>query len=354
MRGLPDEAFWRDRRVLLTGHTGFKGAWLTCWLRSLGAEVMGVSLPEPVSDPDLWSMLPDLGIADIRADVAGTTWQTAASDFDPEIVFHLAAQALVPRSFTAPTETFASNVMGTVRLLEALTSFPHHLGTLVATTDKVYDTRQPTPFAEDAHVGGQDPYSASKACAELVVRSWPHAHVVGTARAGNVIGGGDWASDRLLPDLDRAWHRGEPLVLRRPAAVRPWQHVLEPLRGYLLYAEHLALVPSSASSLNFGPAPDQCIAVDQLVDHAATQWQQLTGKEPTWQSLDQPPMHETDLLELDSTLAEAQLGWRNVLDWRKSVEATLAWNAAVRAGEPAAELVARQLDDYVKLVGASG
>lgn len=353
MKALPDEAFWRSRRVLLTGHTGFKGAWLACWLRSLGAEVMGVSLPDPVSQPSLWDLLPNMGVTDVRADIAGHSWQAAATEFDPEVVLHLAAQALVLRGYAAPADTFTSNVMGTVSVLDALSSFPRVLGMLVATTDKVYDTRQPTPFSEGAFLGGNDPYSASKACAEMVVRSWPTEHVVGTARAGNVIGGGDWAPDRLLPDLDRAWTSGEELLLRRPDAVRPWQHVLEPLRGYLLYAERLAQGSSAPSALNFGPSLDQCVAVQALVAHAADEWERVTAKQPTWEALEQPPVPETGLLELDSTLAERELGWRNAMDWRASVEATLAWNAELRAGEPAADMVARQLDDYAQQVEAS-
>jgi len=339
--------------VLLTGHTGFKGSWLTCWLRALGAEVMGVSLPESVSEPNLWDLLAPGGVIDVRADIAGLGWQETATEFDPEVVLHLAAQALVPRGYTSPAATFSSNVMGTVRVLDAAQSFPSLVATLVATTDKVYDTRQPTPFAEDAFFGGKDPYSASKACAELVVASWPTTHVVGAARAGNVIGGGDWAADRLLPDLDRSWNAGSRLELRRPGAVRPWQHILEPLRGYLLYTERLVQQPTTVAALNFGPSLDQCVAVDQLVSHAAGLWEWTTGTRPEWTAMEQPPMHETDLLELDSSLAATELGWHNVLDWQASVEATLTWQAGLREGAMAADLVARQLEDYARRVEAA-
>lgn len=315
---------------------------------------MGVSLPEPVSEPNLWALLPPKGLIDVRADIAGSGWQAAARHFDPEVVVHLAAQSLVPRGYLEPGKTFASNVMGTVQVLEAMPSFQSLVATLFATTDKVYDTRQPTPFIEGAFIGGHDPYSASKACAELVIQSWPSERALGTARAGNVIGGGDWAADRLLPDLERAWSTQAEVALRRPDAVRPWQHVLEPLRGYLLYVEHLAQHSTRVPALNFGPSLDQCIAVGELVEHAADGWERLTGSKPAWSRLHEPNIHETDLLELDSTLAHEQLGWRNVMTWRDSVNATLAWQAGRRDGRSAADLVSRQLEEYVQMVELAG
>ena len=246
--------YWSGRRVLVTGHTGFKGSWLTCWLRDLGAEVHGVSLPEPPSTPSLWDQLALPGVTEVRADVASGDWQDSVVAFDPHVVLHLAAQPLVSVGYADPATTFRSNVEGTARVLDLLPRVGSLAATVVITTDKVYDVRQPAPYAEDAFLGGKDPYSASKAAAELVVHSWPAAGTpVGTARAGNVIGGGDWALDRIVPDLVRAWSAGEEAELRNPAAVRPWQHVVEPLAGYLAYAEALATGRDVPTALNFGP-----------------------------------------------------------------------------------------------------
>ena len=251
---LPDPVFWEGRRVLLTGHTGFKGSWLTCWLQALGADVMGISLPEPVSEPSLWEQLGMDGIADVRADVTGGDWLPTAREFAPSVIFHLAAQPLVSVGHEQPARTFEVNVQGTVRMLDFATSLESVAGTLVITTDKVYDPSQTPPHDERHSFGGREPYSASKAAAEIVVAGWPQMRSArATARAGNVIGGGDWAENRLLPDLVRAWAAGRAPELRRPHGVRPWQHVLEPLRGYLVFAEALAEGRDLPSGLNCGP-----------------------------------------------------------------------------------------------------
>lgn len=353
-RPLPDPDFWSGRRVLVTGHTGFKGSWLTAWLRQLGATVMGMSLPDLPTDPALWTQLRLAGVADVRADVATTTWYADVVDFSPEVVLHLAAQPLVSVGYDEPARTFETNVLGTVRVLDLLPRTPGRVA-LIITTDKVYDPAQAAPHDEAHYFGGRDPYSASKAAAEVVVAGWPHTEcLVATARAGNVIGGGDWAAHRLVPDLVRAWQEERLPTLRRPSAVRPWQHVLEPLRGYLLYVESLWAGRTAASGLNFGPADEQAVPVQQLAVHAAGEWRRLGGTvpDPGWHVATEPTFAETEELTLDSTLAGAELGWRSLLDWRTSVTMTVEWYQRVAAGEDAASLVAQQLAAYASIVGS--
>jgi CDP-glucose 4,6-dehydratase len=353
---LPDPEFWSGRRVLLTGHTGFKGSWLTCWLRQLGAQVMGVSLPEPPTDPSLWEQLNLRDVHDHRADITENGWTGAVRDFDPEVVLHLAAQSLVSVGYEQPARTYEVNVLGTVRVLDLLTSLPSVVSTLVITTDKVYDPSQQAPHDETHRLGGREPYSASKAAAEMVVAGWPHPGPgLATARAGNVIGGGDWAADRLLPDLVRAWGSGRTPVLRRPKGIRPWQHVLEPLRGYLVYAEALARRADVSRALNFGPSDEQSVPVDELVPFAAEAWQRLGRNlpEPGWTKAADAPYEETGELTLDSRRARDELGWASVLDWRSAVTLTLEWYAGADSGAPAAELISSQLASYSSTLGSS-
>jgi CDP-glucose 4,6-dehydratase len=349
----PSSEFWRGRRVLITGHTGFKGSWLTAWLTSLGAEIAGVSLQELPSTPALWS---DLGLPiahDIRADIAGDGWQLAAHDFDPQILIHLAAQPLVSQGYADPLGTFETNVIGTAKVLATTTRFPSVDAVLVATTDKVYDTASPPPYTESMPLGAKDPYAASKVGAELVVGSWPRLHVpVVTARAGNVIGGGDWASDRLIPDLVRAWSAGTTPELRQPDAVRPWQHVLEPLNGYLVYLEEVVTGRDIPRALNFGPSSLQSVPVREVAAHAATVWRRTLGNETAarYSISTDSLMNETHFLEIDSSLATDSLGWCSVLDWRTAVELTIRWYVAQGAGASARQLVKDQLLDFVGAV----
>jgi CDP-glucose 4,6-dehydratase len=353
---LPSPAFWEGRRVLLTGHTGFKGSWLTCWLRRLGAEVMGVSLPELPSQPSLWEQLALGEVVESRTDVAKDAWIEPAAAFDPEVVLHLAAQPLVSVGYAEPGSTFETNVLGTARVLEALGRFPSAAVCLVITTDKVYAPTTRGPYTEDDRLGGHDPYAASKAAAELVVASWPRtAAITATARAGNVIGGGDWAGDRLLPDLVRSWQAGEAVELRNPEGVRPWQHVLEPLRGYLVYAEALAADGTLPRVLNFGPAGRQAVTVAEVVDHAVGAWASLGGTVPSPPSRTAPGSHyrETSELTLESTRAAQVLGWASLLDWQAAVDMTLEWYAGERAARPAAELVSEQLSTYTAMIGGT-
>lgn len=355
MGRVPDPEMWRGRRVLVTGHTGFKGSWLCAWLEALEADVMGVSLPDPTSVPALWEELELEGLADVRADITGFAWQEQVIDFAPSVVFHLAAQSLVSHGYNDPRRTFSTNVQGTAQVLHTMSDLTSVDVALMITTDKVYDTRQRQPFTEDDYLGGRDPYSASKASMELLVHSWPTMHAaVATARAGNVIGGGDWSEDRLVPDLVRAWSAASPLMLRNPDAVRPWQHVLEPLRGYLLYAEHLVEHRGSARALNLGPDVAQCVAVDELVQFAAKHWAH-DGPDrdgPIWTPLPHPPMVETGELAIDSTRATQLIGWTNTWGWQETLRRTLDWYLDHARGSDARTLVRRDLAEYYAALGA--
>lgn len=356
MNALPDPSFWRGRRVLLTGHTGFKGAWLTCWLRELGAEVLGVSLPQPPTSPSLWEQLDRDDIDEIRADITQPGWAEGIAQFRPEVVLHLAAQSLVPVGHTDPAGTFAANVGGTVAVMQLLADLPEIIATLIITTDKVYDPRQQPPHDETHFFGGLEPYSASKAAAELVVLTWPATRAPrATARAGNVIGGGDWAADRLLPDLVRAWLADEVPHLRAPRSVRPWQHVLEPLRGYLVYAEALAAGHDLPTGLNLGPADAQSVSVEQLAEFAAGWWQSATA-EPLpvkYTKATTATFHETVNLTLDSRLAAKTLSWISALDWKDAVSLTLEWYLGLSRGRRANDMVAAQLAAYTAKIKES-
>lgn len=319
---------YRGRRVLVTGHTGFKGSWLCLWLNALGAQVTGLAL-DPPSQPSHWELL-KLDINDHRVDVrdeAAVRRVVAAER--PEIVFHLAAQPLVRRSYREPVATWSTNVMGTVHVLEAARDTEDVRAVVVVTSDKCYENREwPWPYRERDRLGGHDPYSASKAGAELVASSYrtaftsdPWAPLVATARGGNVIGGGDWSQDRLIPDLVRAVSAGEPLVIRAPRATRPWQHVLDCLSGYLLLGQRLlAGDDSSADAWNFGPDGEGNRTVEQVVGDLARNWPQLR-----WESVSGTGPHEAGLLQLDSAKAKARLGWRPVWGIDTAIHHTASW-----------------------------
>ena len=319
---------YRGRRVLVTGHTGFKGSWLCLWLRALGAEVTGLAL-DPPSEPSHWGLL-KLPITDHRIDIrdeAAVRRVFAAER--PEIVFHLAAQPLVRRSYREPVTTWATNVMGTAHVLEAARHTPEVCAVVVVTTDKCYENREwPWPYRERDRLGGHDAYSASKAGAELVAASYrtallrqPSAPLLATARGGNVIGGGDWSEDRLIPDLVRSVAAGEPLVIRSPRATRPWQHVLDCLSGYLLLGQRLLAGDATcADAWNFGPDGEGNRTVEQVLQHLARTWPQLR-----WQLASSPQPHEAGLLQLDSAKAKMHLGWRPVWDLEKAIHHTANW-----------------------------
>jgi CDP-glucose 4,6-dehydratase len=328
--------FWRGKRVLLTGHTGFKGAWTALWLEQLGAHVTGFALAPP-EDRDCvfscvapWSKLTS-AIGDLR-DSSAVARTVKASD--PEIVIHMAAQALVKRSYADPVETFGSNVMGTVNLLAALGNCPALRTILVVTSDKVYDNNDKgRVFCENDPLAGDDPYSASKAATELVVRSWrksflraPGSPVLGVARAGNVIGGGDWGEDRLVPDVIRAGVKGAPVVLRYPSATRPWQHVLDVVAGYLAYVERLTEKPDGTPlALNFGPSLREPVLQAREV---AEKVQAKFGWSHGWVRQENAPLPEKALLSLDPSLALETLGWRPKLSASEALEWIARWHRA--------------------------
>ena len=343
---------WKGRTVLLTGHTGFKGGWLAIWLQMLGARVYGLAL-EPVAAPSLWQAARldtqvDGDFVDLRdqAAVADTVKRV-----DPDVVFHLAAQPLVRASYRDPVETYATNVMGTVHLLEALRSSQRLEAVVVVTTDKCYESREWLwPYREHDRLGGIDPYSNSKACVELVCNSYRQSFFaangvqLATARAGNVIGGGDWAEERLLPDVLRAWDAGQELVLRYPQATRPWQHVLEPLCGYLLLAQRLLSKPDDTiDAWNFGPDAASVVSVGELVERLARLWR--TGQ-VRWCVAEQTQPHEASLLALDSSRAGQLLGWRNRWDVEAALQRTLEWHWGWQEGADLVELCRQQIRSY--------
>ncbi len=345
-------SFWRGRRVLVTGHTGFKGSWLCLWLHSVGAEVHGYALPPP-TDPSLFvaakvdELLSSSEIADVRD---CEMLHSVVRRVRPEIVFHLAAQPLVRYSYRAPVETYAVNVMGTVHLLEAIRQSDSVRAVVSVTTDKCYENREwPWGYRENEPLGGYDPYSSSKACAELVSAAYRASFLNGsgiplaTARAGNVIGGGDWAADRLLPDFLRALDAGQTLTIRSPGATRPWQHVLEPLSGYLVLAESLfAPGAKSAEAWNFGPVDDDARPVSWILERLARRMPDLR-----WHCDAEPQPHEAHFLKLDSSKARTQLGWRPRWRLDKALDMTISWHQAWRQGADMGAVSRAQIADYV-------
>ncbi len=335
-------AFWRGKRVLVTGHSGFKGAWLTLWLHRLGAEVTGIGLP-PLTSPDLFGAakidaLCRSHFCDIRDGEEVALLVRAAR---PDVVFHLAAQPLVRASYREPRVTFETNVMGTVHLLEALRDLASVRVAVMITTDKVYrDLQSPEPYREDDALGGHDPYSASKAACEMAIESYRKSFLaaqsvaVASARAGNVIGGGDWSQDRLIPDAVRAWQAKETLQVRRPRAVRPWQHVLEPLAGYLALAQHLWERPLLAGAYNFGPAAGGAVAVRDLIELARV----VYGEGEVDYAVSDDGPHEAAWLALENAKAESVLGVAPAWTLIEAVKRTMAWYRAHREGAAARAL----------------
>jgi CDP-glucose 4,6-dehydratase len=345
----PSPSFWRGRRVLVTGHSGFKGGWLTLWLHRLGARVTGVSLP-PMMTPSLYrdariDALCDGRFIDIR-DVAALSEVVRAAR--AEIVFHLAAQPLVYAGYRAPLATFETNVMGTVHVLEALRASAEARVAVMVTTDKVYrEVASERAFREEDALGGHDPYSASKAACEVAIASYRDSFLatqgvaVASVRAGNVIGGGDWSQDRLIPDAVRAWRNGETLDVRRPEAVRPWQHVLEPLYGYLRLAQRLYDKPALASAYNFGPGAEDAVPVRDLVELARAAYGE---GEVQFGETDGP--HESAWLALDSAKAKRALGISPVLTLVQAVTRTMAWYRAHKDGTDAQRLCVADIADF--------
>jgi CDP-glucose 4,6-dehydratase len=343
--------FWRGRQVFLTGDTGFKGAWLSLWLRSLGARVTGYALAAATT-PNLWSLLCDGGdsiLGDIRDE---PRLRDAVAQADPQIVIHMAAQALVRESYRDPLGTYATNVMGTANVLQACRALRRLECVVVVTSDKVYENHgYGRPFREQDRLGGHDPYSNSKACAELVVGSFRDSFFsngppIATARAGNVIGGGDWSPDRLIPDCVRALDNGTPVSLRYPDAVRPWQHVLEPLSGYLTLAQALVEGPEKTPrAVNFGPDRASFCTVREVVEQFSARFD---GR-PGWTQAAGPHAPEAQALTLSSDLSREELGWHGCLDIANSLAWTADWYRALAAGRDMLAFSRDQIRRYQEL-----
>ena len=355
MPAYADPDFWRGRAVLVTGHTGFKGAWLTLWLQALGARVSGFADAVPTL-PSLYE-LARVGedVREFRADVRDrAAVRDAVEACAPEVVIHMAAQPFVRRSFADPHATFETNVMGTVNVLEAARRAPSVRVVVNVTSDKCYDndvSRPPRPFVESDPMGGHDPYSSSKGCAELVIDAYRRSFFSGasadaarvaSARAGNVIGGGDWGEDRLIPDFMRGALAGEPIAVRNPDAVRPWQHVLNPLSGYLRLAQALHDEPELQGGWNFGPALDDARSVRWIADRVSALW----GDRLRWEIDPGPHVHEAHHLSLDSSKARDRLGWTPTWDLEETLASIVAWYRAYRDGDDVRALTLAQIEAF--------
>ena len=350
-----DASFWRGKRVFLTGHTGFKGGWLSLWLQGLGAELQGFALEPPTPDNLFASARVADGmsstIGDIR-DLAAV--QASIKAFRPEIVIHMAAQPLVRLSYAEPVETYATNVMGTVHVLEAIRQVPGARAVVSVTTDKCYENREwAWGYRENEPMGGHDPYSNSKGCSELVTSAYRRSFLqkagvaLASARAGNVIGGGDWASDRLVPDVLRAFERSAPVVIRNPHSTRPWQHVLEPLSGYLTLAERLWHEGESfAEGWNFGPRDDDARPVVWIVERMAKAW----GQGADWQLDPGEHPHEAHYLKLDISKARHRLGWQPRWNLDTALSKIMHWHRAWRSQQDMRQACLEQITQYTNSI----
>jgi CDP-glucose 4,6-dehydratase len=345
-------SFWDKRKVLLTGHTGFKGSWLSLWLKQLGAEVTGYALDPPTDPAIYYAASVDQSLdksihADIRDSITFTRTMQAA---EPEIVIHMAAQPLVRDSYTDPVATYSSNVMGTVNMLEAVRSTPSVIAVLNITTDKCYDNNEWVwGYRENEPMGGHDPYSSSKACAELVSSAYRSSFLqdagiaLATARAGNVIGGGDWAKDRIVPDAMRAFIDKKSLLVRNSKATRPWQHVLEPLSGYLMLCQQLVARPDEyAEAWNFGPDDEDAQPVSSLVDIMVRDW----GGSAQWQLDGGVHPHEAHYLKLDCSKAKSLLKWEPIWDLERALGETVQWYRAWHDGGDMHDFTLKQIENY--------
>lgn len=346
-----DESFWAGKTVLVTGHTGFKGSWLTLWLTGLGANVSGLAL-DPTTSPSMYELT---GIDDTIDSYIGSISDTAfvidvMQKVKPDVVFHLAAQVLVRESYDDPVYTFMTNVVGTANVLNAAREVENLQATVVVTSDKCYENREwHWSYRENEPMGGHDPYSASKGCAELVTASMRRSFFsandtagIASARAGNVIGGGDWSTDRLIPDIVRAFSVNEEVVIRMPEAIRPWQHVLEPVRGYIMLAERLAAGdPEMDDGWNFGPAEGDAREVGWIVEQMSKRW----GDGASFR-IERDGPHEAKLLKLDCSKAHAELGWKPRLSLDTALEWVIDWYRAQVDGQDMRAVSLKQIEAY--------
>lgn len=350
-----DKLFWEGKRVFITGHTGFKGSWLSLWLSEMGAIVKGYSLKPPTS-PSLFD------VADVASKIESeigdirdyNQLSESMVSFDPDILIHMAAQPLVRLSYKEPIETYETNVVGTVKVLEAAKNCSNLKSIVSVTTDKCYENKEwHWGYRENEPMGGYDPYSSSKGCAELVTSAYRRSFMqglgigLGSARAGNVIGGGDWAEDRLIPDILRAFERNEPVVVRNPLSTRPWQHVLEPLSGYIVLAEKLYEDPLKyAEGWNFGPHDDDAKPVNCILDVLVSLWPQSS-----WVLDKKNNPHEAGYLKLDISKAKAELNWQPTWRLEKTLEKIVAWHQAWLAGQNMQQLCIKEINEYMKDMG---
>lgn len=351
--------FWKNKRVFVTGHTGFKGSWLSFWLHLLGAKVEGYAL-EPYTNPNLFDVLKirDLIQESTIANINDfTLLKQKISNFEPDVVFHLAAQPLVRYSYKNPIETYQTNVLGTVHVLESIRLVPSVKSCVVVTTDKCYENKEwHWGYRETDHLGGFDPYSSSKACAEIVTAAYRRSFFPGqlnqnslaciaSARAGNVIGGGDWSEDRLIPDAIRAFESGEKLLIRNPQAIRPWQHVFEPLLGYLTLAKALyEKGPEYASAWNFGPVDSDCRTVESVINLMIEGW----ASAATWEKDGGEQPHEATFLKLDCSMANNKLQWQSRWSLEEAVKRIVAWHQAKNNDVNMYEYSINELQDYMR------
>jgi CDP-glucose 4,6-dehydratase len=354
-----NNAFWKNKKVLITGHTGFKGSWLALWLQNIGAQTMGYSL-EPPTKPSLFEICK---VSDKMTSLNGDVrdkknFEAVLNKYSPEIVFHLAAQALVRRSYKEPLETYETNVMGTVNLFEICRRAPSVKVIVNVTSDKCYENRESLiGYKETDAIGGYDPYSSSKGCSELVTNAYiksffnpdkykEHGKALASVRAGNVIGGGDWAEDRLVPDCIRALMLKKSPEIRYPDAVRPWQHVFEPLFGYLMLAEKLyENGPEFTGAWNFGPEDNDLKPVKWIVQNMISSW----GDNISWEVENKEQPHETGYLKLDCSKAKTKLGWHPILDLEKSLKMTVEWYKAYLNKQDMLGFSINQIKNYERL-----
>ena len=344
--------FWKNKKVLITGHTGFKGSWLSLWLQHLGAKVTGVSL-DPPTNPSLYQQAEVAsGMISLRQDIRnGEKLKELFQQQQPEIIFHLAAQPLVRYSYKEPVETYETNVMGTLHVLEAIRTIDSVQASILITTDKCYQNREwHWGYRESDPVGGHDPYSSSKGSAELLIASYRDSYLpnIASVRAGNVIGGGDWAEDRLIPDIIRAFQKNEIVEIRNPDAIRPWQHVLEPLAGYMQLAEQMVIAPKQyAQAWNFGPNNEDAKSVEWIVKQIAQQWNDQ-NKKVNWKIDRAEHPHEANYLKLDCSKAHTKLNWHPKWSLQTALQKIIQWHQAESNQKDMRQYTILQIEQYMK------